>query len=168
MAGGNGVIKDVELSADGTLFGQVVSPDGHVLPDAVVQLRYQGTGVAAAQSNADGRFAISGVRGGAHELVVGSLRSPVRLWNNGTAPQSASQGLLISANETIVRGQDAYSDPYCEACPPGVGTSGFGLLDVITLATVGTATGGLVYGIENNNKLKDIQAAIAAGGVASP
>ena len=158
MAGSNGIIKDVELTADGTLIGQIVSPEGHVFPDATVQLRYQGAAVAAARSNADGMFSVSGVRGGAHEVVVGTLRSPVRLWSNGTAPHGATQGIMISANETVVRGQD-----YCETGPPGgVSTSGFGLLDVITLATVGTATGALVVGIDNNQKLKDLKAAVAS------
>ncbi|MCA9083666.1 MAG: carboxypeptidase regulatory-like domain-containing protein [Planctomycetaceae bacterium] len=172
MAGTNAIIKDVELSADGTLYGKVVSPEGRAFSEAVVQLRYQGNTVAAAKSNQEGLFAISGVRGGAHELAVGTLRSPIRLWTNGTAPNSASPGILISAAETVVRGQD----PYCEpGCPPCSGTSGFGLLDVITLATVGTATGALVVGIDNQNKLDDanaqlqaIQDAIDAGAIASP
>ncbi|MFY9253893.1 MAG: carboxypeptidase-like regulatory domain-containing protein [Fuerstiella sp.] len=156
LAGGNGIIKDVELSKDGTLYGQVYSPEGKTVADAVVQLRYQGTAIAAAKSNTSGQFAIGNVRGGAHEVVIGSFSSPVRLWSAGSAPQSATQGILVQADETIVRGQD----PYCnDACPPGVGTSGFGMLDVITLATVGAAVGALVVGIDNNNKLKDLKAA---------
>jgi len=158
MAAGNGIIKDVELSKEGTLYGQVYTPEGTKVANAIVQLRYQGTAIAAAKSDSSGQFAIGNVRGGAHEVVIGSLSSPVRLWSAGSAPNNATKGIVVKADETIVRGQD----PYCDACPPGVGTSGFGMLDVITLATVGTATGALVVGIDNNNKLKDLKAAIPA------
>ena len=175
MAGVNATIKDVELSANGTLYGQVVSPEGHVLSDAVIQLKYQGTAVAAAKSNADGKFAVSGVRGGAHELSVGNLRTPVRLWNNGTAPQGATQGIVVAADEQIVRGQTIYSDPTCDPCQPACGPSGFGLLDVVTLGTLGAAGTALAFAIDNNQKQKDnereiarLRAALAAGGVASP
>lgn len=161
MAGSNGIIKDIELSKTGTLYGKIYTPDGNVVSNTVVQLRYQGTTIAAAKSNDAGQFAIANVRGGAHEVVVGTLSNPVRLWANGAAPTKALAGVVVSADQTIVRGQD-----YCETCPPG--TSGFGLLDVITLATVGAAVGALVISIDNNSKLDDIEAALAAGGVASP
>jgi hypothetical protein len=170
MAGSKGIIKDVELSRNGTLVGQVFTPEGKAVSDAPVYLRYQGTPIAAARSNSEGRFAIEGVRGGAHEIVVGALNHPVRLWSNGTAPKSATAGAVLSADETIVRGQDVY----CDSCPPGgacgtCGPSGFGMLDVITLATVGAAVGALVVGIDNKNTLEDLQAAVAAGSaVASP
>ena len=154
MAGSNSLIKDIELSKDGTLYGQVYTPDGQAVANALVQLRYQGTAVAAAKSNADGRFAIGKVRGGAHEVVVGSLSSPVRLWAQGVAPRNAARGIVVAADEMIVRGQDAY----CETCPP----SGFGMMDVITLATVGASVAALVYSIDNNDKLDDLKAALPA------
>lgn len=161
MAGSNGIIKDIELSKNGTLYGKIYTPQGVVVPNAVVQLRYQGTTIAAAKSNETGQFAIANVRGGAHEIVVGTLNNPVRLWANGAAPAKALSGVVVSVDQTIVRGQDHYHD--------GTGAaSGFGLLDVITLATVGAAVGALVISIDNNDKLDDIEAALAAGGVASP
>ena len=129
MAGANGIIKDVELTKEGVLYGQVYTPQGQKVPNAVVQLRYQGTAVAAARSNEHGQFAISGVRGGAHEIVVGPLRKPVRLWANGAAPRNATKGMVVAIDETIVRGQDVYCEPGAECAP----TSGFGMLDVITL-----------------------------------
>ena len=155
MAGSNSLIKDIELSKDGILYGQVYTPDGQVVANALVQLRYQGTAVAAAKSNAEGRFAIGKVRGGAHEVVVGSLSSPVRLWAQGVAPRNAARSIVVAADEMIVRGQDAYNETY----PP---TSGFGMLDVITLATMGSAVGALVYGIDNHNHLKDLEATLPA------
>ena len=150
---GDGVIRDVELSKDGVLYGQIYNSHGKAVPNAVVQLRYRGTAVAAAKSDDKGLFAISGVRGGAHEVVVGPLRSPVRLWANGAAPKNATRGIAVAVNETIVRGQDVYCEDACDAP-----TTGFGLLDVITLATVGSAVGALVVAIDNNDEIKKIQA----------
>lgn len=161
MAGSDGIIKDIKLSVEGTLYGQVYSPQGQVVSDAIVQLRYQGQTVAAARSNAKGQFAIGNLRSGAHEVVVGKLANPVRLWSHNSAPAKSLKGLVVRADETVVRGQD-----YCEPGAPS--TSGFGLLDVITLATVGAAVGALVISIDNNSKLDDIEARLGAGAVASP
>ncbi|MEZ6128863.1 MAG: carboxypeptidase-like regulatory domain-containing protein [Planctomycetaceae bacterium] len=156
MAGTKGVIKDVELTEAGTLRGQVYSQEGQAIPDALVQLRYQGKSVAAAKSDEQGRFAISGVRGGAHDVVVGAVHSPVRLWANGSAPKAATQTIVVAADETIIRAQGGY----CESCPPGgscgnCGPRGFGMLDVITLATVGAAVGALVVGLDNRDTIRD-------------
>lgn len=164
MAGGTRVIRDVQLTQQGKFQGQLVTPAGKSVSNAVVQLRFKGTPVAAAKTDAQGRFAISGVRAGAHEVVTGAVHSPVRLWSFGKAPQGARTGMVVAVDETIVRGQD-YCQTGCETCPP---TSGFGMLDVITLATVGAAVGALVVGIDNNNKLKDLQAAQIANPPASP
>ena len=119
MAGTPGIIKDVELTKAGVLYGQVSSSKSKLVPNAVVYLRHQGVTVAKARSNADGRFAISGVRGGAHEVVVGAVHSPVRLWSAGAAPKGALKGIAVSAEETIIRAQNAY----CDQCPPGAAPS---------------------------------------------
>ena len=167
MAGTHGVIKDVELTKDGVLYGQISTSEGRGVPNAIVHLRHQGKAVAAARSNALGRFAISGVRGGAHDVVVGAVHSPVRLWSAGSAPKGALRGIVVAAEETVIRGQD----PYCDTCPPGncppggswaASPSGFGMLDVITLATVGAAVGALVVGLDNKNTLEDLQRALPA------
>lgn len=154
--GGNSgrAVRDVELSSDGTLYGQVVTAEGHVVGDAVVELRYEGQAVARTASAANGAFAITGVRGGVHQLAVGSSSSTVRLWQNGTAPQGAVEGIVITGSESVVRAQnyDPYGDP-CNTCPP---SSGFGLIDVVTLAMLGTSTAALVIAIDNNDKLDDI------------
>ena len=169
MAGAKGVIKDIELSADGTLYGQTAASHGRPIADAVVQLRYQGMPVAATKSNADGRFAISGVRGGAHEVVIGAVRSPVRLWANGTAPKGATPGLVIATNATVVRGQDydeygnsIYYDGEIAAARAGVGPTGFGMLDVITLGTLGLGGASLAIALDNQNDIDKLKAAIPA------
>lgn len=150
-----GDIRDVELSEDGTLYGQVFTSSGHAVGQAQVELRYQGTPIARTASVADGQFAIAGVRGGVHELAVGSMTTQVRLWKHGSAPQGALPSMVVSGSENVVRGQavDMYGNPI-GVVPSG----GFGLIDVVTLAMVGTSVTALVFAIDSNNKLDDIEA----------
>jgi hypothetical protein len=165
MAGVKGIIKDIQMSADGTLYGLVAASEGRPVSDAVVQLRYQGSPVAAAKCNAEGRFAISGVRGGAHEVVIGALRTPVRLWASGTAPKGAKPVLVIVSKQTVVRGQDydENGNPiYCKGNIVGGGPTGFGLLDVITLGTLGLGGGALAVALDNQNEIDKLKAAIPA------
>jgi hypothetical protein len=150
-----GTARDIELSAENTLRGQVYTSDGRPVEHAVIELRYQGSTVAKAMTGAEGDFLITGVRGGAHDLSVGSLNAPVRLWKNGTAPAGAADGILVAANENVVRGQAM--DPYCDpnaACPPT--SSGFGLIDVVTLAMLGTSVAAQVVAIDTNNDIDDL------------
>ena len=148
------MIRDVQLTQQGKFQGQLLTPAGKSVSNAVVQLRFRGAPVAVAKTDINGRFEISGVRAGAHEVVTGAVHSPVRLWSYGAAPRGAKTGMVVALSETVVRGQ--YQP-----------TSGFGVLDVITLATVGSAVGALVVGIDNNNTLEDIEQA-AANNPASP
>lgn len=152
--------RDVELSADGTLHGQVLNAEGQFVENAQVELRFQGTTVARTATTQDGRFEIGGVRGGAHDLTVGSVATPVRLWKTGTAPQGAVSDVVISASEHVVRGQamDQYGNP-CNTCPP---TSGFGLIDVVTLAMLATSVTALVIAIDTNNEVDDLAGLIPA------
>lgn len=148
--------RDIELTADGTLYGQVYTPEGKAIESAVVELRYQGNAVAKTATAADGQFVITGVRGGSHDLAVGSMTTPVRLWKNGTAPAGAVSGAVLAASEHVVRGQ------YGEYCPPAPTTSGFGLIDIVTVGLLATSVTGLVYAIDTNNELDDIKSRLPA------
>jgi hypothetical protein len=169
-AGGAGrqtAVRDVELSADGTLVGHVYHADGSAVADQDVELRFKGTAVARTKTSANGQFAVSGARGGAHELTVGETVSPVRLWKNGTAPEGASRGLVVTSDTTVVRGQGYdQCQGYDQYGNPMGATSGLGLIDIVTLSSVALGGAGLYYGIDNNNKLDDLQDEIAK--LASP
>jgi len=152
-------VRDVELSEEGTLYGQIRTTEGLTVDDAVVELRFNGQAVARTSSASNGAFAITGVRGGVHELAIGGASSTVRLWSNGTAPQGAVNGIVVTGNETIVRGQSY--DPYVESYAPATG-SGFGLIDVVTITMLGTSIAALVIAIDNNQKIDDINNNVAS------
>ncbi|HQX49485.1 MAG TPA: carboxypeptidase-like regulatory domain-containing protein [Planctomycetaceae bacterium] len=149
------VARDVELTSDGTLNGQIYTTEGRAVENAAVELRYQGVTVARAMTGNNGDFAVTGVRGGAHDLRVGAASTSVRLWKNGTAPAGSAENLVMAANENVVRGQayDENGNP-CNTCPP-TGT-GFGLIDVVTLAMLGTSVAALVIAIDTNNEVDDL------------
>ena len=66
-------------------------------------------------------------------------------------------GVVIAASESVVRGQEC--EPY-NACPPA--SSGFGLIDVVTLAMLGTSTAALIIAIDTNNDVDDLPAVPAS------
>lgn len=148
------VARDVELTGDGTFYGQIYTSEGRVVENAAVELRYQGTTVARAMTGENGDFAITGVRSGAHDLSIGTATTSVRLWKNGTAPAGSVESLVYAADENVVRGQayDENGNP-CNTCAPP--SSGFGLIDVVTLAMVGTAVTALVYNVKTSNDVRD-------------
>ena len=150
------VSRDVELTGDGTLHGQIYTSEGRVVQNAQVELRYQGTTVAQAVTGDNGDFAITGVRGGAHDLSIGTATTSVRLWKNGTAPTGSVPSLVLAGDDDVVRGQDVdqYGNPVGGFAPP---STGFGLIDVVTLAMVGTSVTALVFAVKTNGDVADQQ-----------
>lgn len=154
-----GIARDVELQADGALRGKVFTADQRPVENAQIELKFAGTTIARTTTGAEGDFLIIGVRGGAHEISVGSMNSNVRLWKNGTAPSGAVEEFVVAASEEIVRGQayEHYYDPYYDNYgQPG---SGFGLMDVVALAVIGAAATGVAIAIHEHNEDPPAQAA---------
>jgi hypothetical protein len=136
--------RDVALSAAGTLKGAVVNPEGRPLDGAIVAVHRNGQPFAQTVTRADGTFEVAGLRTGVHEVAVGQQIVSLRCWSTETAPPAArEEAVLVVGN--VVRGQDGF-------CPPGV----MGL-DLITLWTVGAATGALVLSAINQADLNDIE-----------
>ena len=147
------IARDVELSRQGGLSGHVCSPAGIPISNAAVQLKYQGTIIAETTTNDQGNFLITGVRGGAHDLNVGSVSTQLRLWKSGTAPEGAGDDVTIAASEFVVRGQ------YQDANPSGAFVPyapGFGFMTFVTLASVAVATTAIVIAVEAQNDVDNI------------
>ena len=115
-------LKNLKLTANGTLNGVVVDSQGKPTLTTVV-VRFNGAPVARAHTNSSGRFAISGVRAGVHQIQAGTNRSVVRLWSAEAAPKSAKTAAVLISNN-VVRGQ--CGDPGCGGCGGGGCGEGFG------------------------------------------
>lgn len=79
-------IGDVSLRNDGMLVGQMVN--GQNAPQSGIRVSLQdmqNREVAAAVTDRQGAFAISGVRGGVYQLVTPQDRQVYRIWSPGMA-----------------------------------------------------------------------------------
>lgn len=117
---------EIELGADGTLTGTVLSAQGRPVANAPVMVQYRGIPVARTRANAHGRFAVAGLRGGVHELLAPGSKTAARLWATGTAPAAAKPAALLVAQNRVVRGQgcgeDFCGDTGCVGCGEDCGT----------------------------------------------
>jgi hypothetical protein len=102
--------------------------------------------MAQTVSNKDGFFSVTNLRGGTYEVVAGQGQGTYRLWSANAAPPAAKGQILIVSEKQVTRGQ------FCDPCAGGMGG-----VDAITLALLGTAVTGVVFGIINYNRLRDIE-----------
>ena len=99
------VITDAALHEGGTVYGQLVDEEG--IPGKAVQVvvRHNQRVVAVAKTDARGRFAVSGLRGGVYEVQTTRGSEVYRLWAPNTAPPAAKRSILLVTGDTVVRGQ---------------------------------------------------------------
>ena len=100
------VIRDVALQAGGAMRGQVVDAQGNPcgqVPLRVVRTSDQ-TPAATTQTDAQGRFAVSGLTGGVYRVETPAGAAVYRLWAPNTAPPSAIASALIVQGDPTVRG----------------------------------------------------------------
>ena len=78
--------------------------------------------IAQAMTDANGNFAVRGLRGGVSQLAAGGSQEIFRLWKPGTAPPLAREGVLLVVDRRTVRGQ--CGGPQCgvpTSCGPSPG-----------------------------------------------
>lgn len=98
-------VTDIALAQGGTLRGQVV--DGQGIPQAKsnVTVSHKGQKVSTVRTDADGRFAVAGLKGGVYTIATTKGAGAVRLWTAETAPPAAHNQLLVVNGSTVARGQ---------------------------------------------------------------
>ena len=133
---------DIALGANGTLSGQFVDAQGKGIDGARVTIHHNGRMVAETMTDTEGRYEVTNLRGGAHELIAGKYVQQARLWTNDTAPPSAKSESVIVAHNGIVRGQDD--------CCFGMGP------DIITLAMLGFGIAGTTLGAIALSEINEI------------
>ncbi len=131
---------DVELGADGLLVGHVVDENGAPVEGAIVSIRHGRNEVANTQTDKNGVFHATSLRGGVHQIVAGNGSGLYRFWTNDAAPpKSQDQAVVVSGSE-VVRGQ-------CNC----------GGLDVITLTTLGASIAAAVLAGITLDKVNDVE-----------
>jgi hypothetical protein len=99
-------VHDVALQPGGLLIGQVLDATLQPMHGATVALYANGKTTATMTTDANGVFAVTGLRGGMHQVGVGNSVENCRLWAAGTAPPHAvSQLRFVPGQSDLVRGQ---------------------------------------------------------------
>jgi hypothetical protein len=99
-------IHDVALTQGGLLVGQIVDDKMKPMADKEVVVQVDGRTTATTTTDANGVFAVTGLRGGVHQVIVDNSTENARLWAPGTAPpQAASHMRFVPGRGDVVRGQ---------------------------------------------------------------
>ena len=98
-------ITDIALASGGTLRGQVVDGQGVPQAKSAVTVSQKGQKVSAVRTDADGRFAVAGLKGGVYTVATTQGAGAVRLWTADAAPPAAHQQLLVVNGSPVARGQ---------------------------------------------------------------
>jgi hypothetical protein len=126
--------SDVVLHNGGVLQGTVLNTEGQPVSGVTVRIVHKENSVATTVSNEEGKFAVKGLRNGAHMIEVGTKLQPVRLWGTNTAPPAAIENVAIVVDEEAVRGQMFGGGGGL----PGSGIGGLVLIGAATAITLGT------------------------------
>lgn len=99
------VVHDVALMSGDSLVGQLVDAQGVPKAGVDVKLLLEQRPLSVTQTDAQGKFAFRGVRGGIYQLTAANGTESYRLWAPGTAPKGTPPTALMTAGDTVVRGQ---------------------------------------------------------------
>lgn len=97
-------VVDVTL-VGGELQGRLVDTQGQPLAGAVVDIHAGNNSIAQTSTDAQGQFAVKGLKGGTYRIAAGNETRTVRAWTERTAPPAAKSGLTMVAQSPAVRGQ---------------------------------------------------------------
>ncbi len=123
---------DVMLRDGGLLLGQVVDAQGQPQPFVPVSLYAKDRLLATAQTDAQGRYTLTGLRGGIYRLVSAGGHGTYRLWNPGAGPPTCRGAALLIVGNALrgnlgLPGAGALhfwlSDPYVVAGLIGAGVA---------------------------------------------
>jgi hypothetical protein len=114
-------VSDIALAPSGDLLGTVVDELGRPLVNTPVQVTHQQTVIALVRTDAQGRYAVQGLRSGLHMVRTVNNQKLCRFWAPATAPPSAGAGLVMVSRAAVVRGQNGCGDGcgesvYYEGC----------------------------------------------------
>ena len=145
---GGATIQDLALADGGTLRGQVVDQNGQHQRDLLVTISQRGEALAQTKTNAEGRFAVRGLRGGVYVITAGHDSTVVRAWSANAAPPAASSETLLVTSDLTVRGKH-----HGKGGKGGAGSGGFagGASGWALLLAAGAAAAGIAIAVANDD-----------------
>lgn len=130
--------KDVALSSGGLLQGTILNSTAQPVSDVAVQILHGEKVVASTTSNAEGHFAVQGLRNGSHIIQVAGTQQQVRFWSENAAPPAAlNQMSVVVSDDAIVRGQMGYM-PVVQSGFYNTSTAAWLLIGTGVAVTLGT------------------------------
>lgn len=107
------LVRDVSLDSEQTLTGRVVDNQARPKSNVAVVIERDAQIVTKLLSDSNGQFQAGNLSAGVYRLHLNGQKHDLRVWNQTTAPPTASGIVQVSVGE-IVRGQ---------CCTPGGGCS---------------------------------------------
>lgn len=110
--------RDLSLTRDGLLRGQVLTAEGQAVKGATVVLSKIGQPALSVKTAENGKFQFAGVAPGVYQLASAGRGGTVRVWNSELAPPKAHDGALIVSGD-VARGKffggegGMFSNPLC-------------------------------------------------------
>ena len=98
------VPRDVALDTGGVLRGVVLDSAGQPAARQPVAVVQNGQTVAGTQTDAEGRFAVSGLRTGTYHVGTPYQIQTYRVWTAQVAPPAANREVLIVNGDDVIRG----------------------------------------------------------------
>jgi len=103
-------VKDVELAAGGVLSGQVIDTAGRPLVGQTILALQSNREPLTTQADHEGQFRLSGLTAGLCQINYGEQAIACRCWVANTAPPIATKELLLTAGDSVQRGQRPIAD----------------------------------------------------------
>lgn len=116
-------LLDVALDPAGVLCARILDIASIPLAKHAVEVVKNGQVIANAETDAQGRLAIPGLKGGVYQLRTAKTTCVFRVWTKEAAPPSAVSLVAMTEVGLIVRGQGACDCGECTSCtaPAAVG-----------------------------------------------
>lgn len=100
------IVRDLALTKDGLLQGQVSNAKKAALKGTVVSIRKDRKEVLRTKTDEQGRFEASKLKPGVYYIVAGTGHGLYRVWSSKTAPPKALKMARIISDKTLIRGQN--------------------------------------------------------------
>ncbi len=100
------IVRDLSLTKDGVLQGQVSDAKKEVAANVAVSIREERKEVHRTKTDDKGRFEVEGLKPGTYYIVAGTGHGLYRVWASDVAPPKALKAARIISDKTLIRGQN--------------------------------------------------------------